>query len=219
MTLKQFLTFCAHFVEIKENEVKEKLVIPENNLKCKQTSEKDLDIKMRIDDELSSKISSSSNEEIKDIDKKYSKTNILISSEIEDYKEEASEDNVDKKASYHDKRGENNKSVKSISGSDNIDDFDDEFEKFSDKSDRENHLKTKENKRNLSKQRERYNDSEEINDETNKSDSQSEDFEEESADYVDDYEDIQEDLEEGKNHGNEGDTSLEFEEYGIKFNN
>ena len=209
----------SHFVEIKENEVKEKLVIPENNLKCKQTSEKDLDIKMRIDDELSSKISSSSNEEIKDIDKKYSKTNILISSEIEDYKEEASEDNVDKKASYHDKRGENNKSVKSISGSDNIDDFDDEFEKFSDKSDRENHLKTKENKRNLSKQRERYNDSEEINDETNKSDSQSEDFEEESADYVDDYEDIQEDLEEGKNHGNEGDTSLEFEEYGIKFNN
>ena len=69
-----------------------------------------------------------------------------------------------------------------------------------------------------SEHKEKYSDNKETKDLDNKSDSLLEDFNEESADYVEDYEDIEENIGEGKNYGNEGETSLEFEEYGIKLN-
>ena len=133
--------------------------------------------------------------------------------------EEEFSDNESEKNSYSDRSEINKKSGSSKSGSVNVNELNDDLEKFSDRSNNENPKLIEENKTKLLKQKERYNYSEEINQEANKSDSQSDDFEEESADYVEDYEDIQEDIEEGKNHGNEGETSLEFEEYGIKFNN
>lgn len=206
-------------IYIKENDIKEKVIKTEDKLGSKQASNRDLISKNTIEDELSSKISSSGDEESKDIEKNYTKNKSLISSEeIEDFKEEFS-DNESEKNSYSDRSEINKKSGSSKSGSVNVNELNDDLEKFSDRSNNENPKLIEENKTKLLKQKERYNYSEEINQEANKSDSQSDDFEEESADYVEDYEDIQEDIEEGKNHGNEGETSLEFEEYGIKFNN